>query len=373
MENKRINLFGVYMPKSAAEAVAKTLYTGYVAEGPRVKEFTQMVSQYLHNEHTMMLNNCTMALQIACHLSDVQPGDEVISTPLTSICTNVPIAHLKGKPVWADVDPTTGISDIKDVEKLINKRTKAILLLHKDGDVVDLDKFVDLAKSYNVKLIEDCAHTYGAKYNGKMIGNHGDFCCFSFQAIKQITTGDGGCMTVRDEEMFERAKKLKWMGVDHDKRNGNPWRADITELGYKANMNDIAASIGIEAQKDIDMVIEKYHHNGELYTKTLKEMNIPGVTLLRRDPLCYSAYWTYVIMSEKRDALCAFLEENNIAADQNHPRNDVWTIFKDSRRELPGVDYFGARELSLPCGWWVEDEDIFRICDLIKKFHEKYM
>ena len=373
MENKKISLFGVYMPKGAAEAVAKTLYTGYIAEGPRVKEFTQMVSAYLQNPNTMMLNNCTMALQIACHLSGVQPGDEVISTPLTSICTNVPIAHLKGKPVWADVDPTTGISDINDVEKLINKRTKAILLLHKDGDVVDLEKYVDLAKSYNVKLIEDCAHTYGAKYNGKMIGNHGDFCCFSFQAIKQITTGDGGCMTVRDEEMFERAKKLKWMGVDHDKRNGNPWRADITELGYKANMNDIAASIGIEAQKDIDMVIEKYHHNGELFTRTLKEMNIPGVTLLRRDPLCYSAYWTYVIMSEKRDALCAFLEENNIAADQNHPRNDVWTIFKDSRRELPGVDFFGARELSLPCGWWVDDEDIFRICDLIKKFHVKNM
>ena len=218
MEKKRINLFGVYMPKSAAEAVAKTLYTGYIAEGPRVKEFTKMVSQYLHNDHTMMVNNCTMALQIACHLSDVQPGDEVITTPLTSICTNVPIAHLKGKPVWADVDPTTGISDIKDVEKLINKRTKALILLHKDGDVVDLDKYVDLCKSYNIKLIEDCAHTYGAKYNGKMIGNHGDFCCFSFQAIKQITTGDGGCMTVRDEEMFERAKKLKWMGVDHDKR-----------------------------------------------------------------------------------------------------------------------------------------------------------
>ena len=269
------------------------------------------------------------------------------------------------------MDPTTGISDIKDVEKLINKRTKAILLLHKDGDVVDLDKYVDLAKSYGIRLIEDCAHTYGAKYNDKMIGNHGDICCFSFQAIKQLTTGDGGCMTFQDEELYERGKKLKWMGVDHDKRNGNPWRADITELGYKANMNDIAATIGVEAQKVIEPVIKKYHHNGELFTKTLKEMNIPGVTLLRRDPLCYSVYWTYVIMSEKRDALCAYLEENGVSADQNHPRNDVWTIFKDSRRDLPGVDYFAARELSLPCGWWVDDEDIYYICDLIKKFHEK--
>lgn len=369
--DKKINLFGVYMPQKAAEAVAKTLYTGYIAEGPRVKEFTKMVSSYLKNNHTMMLNNCTNALQIACQLSDVQPGDEVITTPLTSICTNVPILHLKGKPVWADVNIKTGISDINDVERLINKRTKAIILLHKDGDVVDLDKFVDLAKSYKVKLIEDCAHTYGAMYGGKMIGNHGDFCCFSFQAIKQMTTGDGGCLTVKDEDLFERAKKLKWMGVDHDKRNGNPWRNDISELGYKANMNDIAASIGIEAQKEIDSIIAKYHHNGELYTKILSEMNIPGVTLLNRDPQCYSVYWTYVIMSEYREGLKSHLEVNGVYADQNHPRNDIWSIFKDSRRDLPGVDYFGERELSLPCGWWVNDDDIYRICELIKQYHIK--
>ena len=371
MANKQVKLFNVFMPETAIAALNQTLYSGFVAEGPKVKEFTQMVSDYLQNPRTMMVNNCTMALQIACHLSDVQPGDEVITTPLTSICTNVPIRHLKGKPVWADVDPTTGMSDINDVEKLINKRTKAIMLLHKDGDIVDLDKYVDLAKSYGVRLIEDCAHTYGARYNDKMIGNHGDICCFSFQAIKHLTTGDGGCMTFQDEELYERGKKLKWLGVDRDKRDGNPWLADITELGYKANMNDIAATIGIEAQKVIEPIIEKYHHNGELFTKTLKEMNIPGVTLIRRDPKAYSVYWTYVIMSEKRDGLCAYLEENGVFAEQNHPRNDVWTIFKDSRRELPGVDFFAARELSLPCGWWVDDEDIYRICDLIKNYHKK--
>lgn len=167
MENKRIPLFGVYMPDSAADAVSKTLKSGYLAEGPRVKEFREMVSDYLQNDHTMMLSNCTMALQIACHLSDVQPGDEVISTPLTSICTNVPIKHLKGKVAWADVDVETGMSDIKDVERLINKRTKAIIYLHKDGDIDKLNEFVELAKAYNIKFIEDCAHTYGASYDGK--------------------------------------------------------------------------------------------------------------------------------------------------------------------------------------------------------------
>lgn len=371
MENKRIPLFGVYMPDSAADAVSKTLRSGYLAEGPRVKEFREMVAGYLQNDHTMMLSNCTMALQIACHLSDVQPGDEVISTPLTSICTNVPIKHLKGKVAWADVDIETGMSDINDVERLINKRTKAIIYLHKDGDIDKLNEFVELAKAYNIKLIEDCAHTYGASYDGKMIGNHGDFCCFSFQAIKHITTSDGGCMTVKDAELFERAKKLKWMGVDHDKRNGNPWRNDVTELGYKANMNDLCATIGIEAQKHIDEVIAKYRHNGELFTKTLMDMNIPGVKLIRRDSKANPVYWTYVIMSEMRDGLVQFLYENGVSADQNHPRNDIYSIFKESRRELPGVEYFGARELSLPCGWWVNDEDIYRICDLIKKYHTK--
>ena len=366
---KNISLFKVFMPEGLVDELGKTLYSGYVAEGPKTKQFREDVAKFVGNDRTLLLNSCTTALHIAYHISGVGPGDEVITTPLTSICTNVPIRHLGGKPIWADVDVETGMSDINDVEKLINKRTKAIVLLHKDGDIDKLDEFVQLAKAYNIRLIEDCAHAYGASYNNKMIGNHGDFCCFSFQAIKHITTGDGGAMSCGDEEIFERAKKLKWLGVDHDKRNGNPWRNDITELGYKGNMNDIASTIGIEAQKHIQRIVEIHHRNGELYNSILTDMNIPGVTVLRRNPLAYSSYWTYALMSDRRDELCAFLNENGVSADQNHPRNDVWSIFKDSRRDLPGVDFFADREFSLPCGWWVTPEDIEYICDLIKKFH----
>jgi perosamine synthetase len=370
MKKIEIPLFKVFMPETVNQALAETLSSGYVAEGEKTTKFYNLVSQYIENPRTVLMNSCTTALQIAYHLSDVGIGDEVISTPLTSIATNVPILTLGAKPVWADVDPLTGISDPSDIEKLINKRTKAIVLLHKDGDIDKLDEIADIAKKHNIKLIEDAAHAFGAEYKGKKIGNHGDFVCFSFQAIKQITTGDGGALACKDEDLYLRAKKLKWFGVDHDNMGpGNPWLNDVTEIGYKGNMNDIAATIGIEQMKHISRLVELYHQNGLYYSELLKD--VPGIQVIKRNPDSFSTYWTYIVLADNRDELVNELHENGIGAGLTHPRNDVWTIFKDSRRNLPNVDYFEKHELSLPCGWWVSKENIEKISGIINKFSKK--
>jgi dTDP-4-amino-4,6-dideoxygalactose transaminase len=365
---KKIPLFKVFMAESAIDALKETLYSGYIAEGPKTALYRSLVADYINNPRTVLLNSCTTSLLIAYRLSNVGCGDEVISTPLTSICTNAPILTLGAKPVWADVDPETGMSDPEDIKKLINKKTKAILLLHKDGDIGDLDRIMNIALDNNIKLIEDCAHTFGASYNGVKIGNHGDYCCFSFQAIKQLTTGDGGAISCKDEDSFERAKKLKWLGVDHDNQVGNPWLNDITEIGYKGNMNDIASTIGIEQMKHITEILQKHHSNGMLYNELLS--GIDGVKVLKRNPNAYSTYWTYTFLAERRDELAAFLNGNGIGAQWVHPRNDVWSIFKESKRDLPGVDYFSKHEISVPCGWWVEKDDVYRICDLIRAFYK---
>jgi dTDP-4-amino-4,6-dideoxygalactose transaminase len=366
MRKNRLPLFKVFMPETVSQALNETLFSGYIAEGEKTTQFTKLVSQFIENPRTVLTNSCTTSLLIAYRLSDVGPGDEVITTPLTSIATNVPILTLGAKPVWADVDPETGLSDPKDIEKLITKRTKAIVLLHKDGDSANIDEIIQIAKKHNIKLIEDAAHAFGASYNGKKIGNHGDFICFSFQAIKQITTGDGGAIICKDEELYLRAKKLKWFGIDHDNMGPNPWGNDVTEIGYKGNMNDISATIGIEQTKNIDQTIDSFHKNGELYSELLK--NIPGITILKRDPGAYSTYWTYVMLADKRDELMKMLNENGIDAKLVHPRNDVWSIFKESKRDLPNVDYFEKHEISLPCGWWVTREDVQEVCELIKEF-----
>lgn len=366
MNEIRTPLFKVFVPDNISEKLQKTLLSGYIAEGEKTATFTKLVSQYVGNPNTVLVNSCTTALKIAYQISGVGNDTEVITTPLTSIATNTPILELGGKPVWADVDPDTGISDINDIERLINEKTRAIVILHKEGDIAPLDELVKLANKYNVKLIEDAAHAFGAEYKNKKIGNHGDFVCFSFQAIKHITTGDGGALCCKDEEDYLMAKKLKWFGVDHDdKSTKSPWLNDVSVLGYKGNMNDIAATIGIEQMKNVDDILYKYNRNGELYTKLLT--NISGIKILKRLPDTFPIYWAYTVLVENREAIEKKLAENGITSANIHPRNDIWSIFKDSKRELQNVDYFAAHELSLPCGWWVDEDEINRIVNIIKE------
>lgn len=353
------------MPESVIDALKKVLFSGYIAEGEKTEEFTKLVAEFIKNPRVVMVHSCTAALTIAYRLAGVGPGTEVITTPLTCIAANVPILALGAKPVWVDCDIDTGMVEPEDIEHLINEKTKAISILHKEGDLARLDEILKIAEKYNIKVIEDAAHAFGAKYKGVNIGNHGDFVCFSFQAVKQMTTGDGGALVCKNEDDYWRARKMKWFGIDKAKRDKeNPWNNDVSEWGYKADMNNIAATIGIEQMKYIKDILQKYNKNGLLYSKLLK--NIPGVKLIKRDKRDFSTFWAYCLLSENRQTLIKKLEEHGIEAKQIHLRNDVYSIFAESRRELPNIDYFSKRELCIPCGWWITEEDVHRIADVIK-------
>lgn len=369
MENKSKNipLFKVFMPPEVDDMIIKTLHSGYLAEGERVKEFRQKIREFLGTEFVVPMSSCTMALQISYRLAGVGPGDEVISVPLTSICTNAPIVSLGAKIVWADCEPSTGMTDPAQLESLITKKTKAIVVLHKDGDLAKMDEILAIAKKHKIKVIEDAAHALGATYKGRKVGTIGDYTCFSLQAIKQITTGDGGFLTCKTEEDFALAKKLKWLGLDKESLppGGNTWANDISVVGYKGNMNDIAATIGLATWPHVEEIISKCNRNGELYNQLLAGM--PGVTVLDRQKDCFSVYWTYIALFKNRDKVMKALNAAGVSAMHVHPRNDVYSIFKESKRVLPGVDYFDKHELSLPVGWWVLEEDIRMIVDVIKK------
>lgn len=363
---KTIPLFKVFMPRTIDRELLKTLHSGYIAEGDRVKEFAKAIAYFIGNPYVVPVSSCTMALTIAYELAGIEAGDEVISTPLTCIATNIPLLKLGAKIVWADCEPQTGMIDPKKVEPLITKKTKAIVVLHKDGDLAKMDEIIAIAKEHKLKVIEDAAHVFGAIYKGTMIGNIGDYTCFSFQAIKHITTGDGGAIVCKTEADYKRARKLKWFGLDkyEPHENDNIWMSDINLAGYKGNMNDIAATIGIEQMKHVRKILNAFHANGELYTQLLKETK--GVTLVERDSKNFSTYWVYSMLVDNREKIMKALDQEGIASGIIHPRNDVYSIFKQSRRDLPGVDYYDARELSLPCGWWVTQKNIKRIAEIIK-------
>lgn len=367
MKNKKlVPLFKVFMPQGANKAVQSTLQSGYLAEGPKVKEFSQQVAKFINNPYVVPVSSGTMALTLAYEAAGIKKGDEVISTPLTCIATNTPLLQLGAKIIWADCKPKTGMLDPNKLEKLITKKTKAIVVLHKDGDLAEMDEILRIAKKHNLKVIEDAAHTFGAKYKGKMIGNIGDFTCFSFQAIKHLTTGDGGAVVCKDEKDYKKLKKFKWFGLDKEEphQHKNIWMDDVTVVGYKGNMNDLAATIGLAGIKQTKKIVEKFYKNGELYNKLLK--NIKGVELVERDSKNYPIYWVYTLLLENRDKVAEALEKEGIASSIVHPRNDLYSIFKKSKCSLPGVDYYAARELSLPCGWWVTRADIQKIVNVIK-------
>lgn len=353
------------MPESVMPALQETLFSGFIAEGKKVAEFTKLAADYIGNPRLVMMNSCTMAITIAYRLSGVGPGTEVITTPLTCVASNHPILELGATPVWVDVDPKTGMVDPKDFEKKITPRTRAVLVLHKEGDPCRLDEILAIAKKHKIKVVEDAAHAFGSKYKGKKIGTHGDFACYSFQAIKHITTGDGGALACKSDDDFARAKKLKWFGVDKEApRTISPWLEDIPDWGFKGNMNDISATIGVEQMKHIDKIINAHNKNGLLYSKLLA--NVQGVELVPRNADDFSTFWAYCLLVENRDRLEKKLKDEGVGASQIHPRNDVYSAFKDFRRPLPGVDYFAPRELALPCGWWVSAEEINRICSILK-------
>ena len=363
---RRIPLFKVFMPPEATEMMADTLASGFLAEGTKVEAFAERIAQFIGNPRVVPVSSCTMALTIAFKLSGVGPGTEVISTPLTCIAGNEPIRLLGGRPVWADIDRTTGMVTAETIEPLISSQTRAIYVLHKEGAPAEVEKIYALAKSYGLRVIEDAAHAFGAKRSGDRIGAIGDFVCFSFQAIKHITTGDGGALLCSNEADFELAKKAKWFGIDRDARRGRDvWREDIPDWGFKGNMNDIAGTLGLAQMKHIDWILDQFHRNGRRYDAMLE--GVPGIQILRRNPMDYQTYWGYTVLVENREAVIAALDNEGIEAAQIHVRNDHYSMFGSDRPELPNTDWFDVRELSIPCGWWLNEEDQLRIVETMKR------
>ena len=366
MSNEHIPLFKVFMPENAKTKMGRVLDSGFLAEGPMVEEFSKRIGNFIGNHRVVPVNSCTTALSIAFKLAGVGPGTEVISTPLTCVAGNEPVAMLGGTLVWADVEKETGMLSAAKIAPLITPRTKAIYLLHKEGSPAPLEDIYTLAKNYNIKIIEDAAHAFGVKRGDTKIGQTGDFVCFSFQAIKHITTGDGGALFCGNEDDYQKAKKAKWFGIDRSARKGRDvWREDIPDWGFKGNMNDIAGALGLAQMDSIDWILNRFHENGRRYDEIFE--TIPGVTVLNRNPKDFQTYWGYTILIEDRPAVMKALQEANIGCGQIHVRNDHYSMFKSISGSLPNTDWFDARELSLPCGWWIDNDIQDRIIDVVER------
>ena len=343
-------------------ALEEILYSGYVATGQAVYDFEDKFKAYIGNQNIISVHSGTDALHLAYILAGVKPGDEIISTPMTAEPTNTSIAMVGAKVVWGDVDPANGLLDPKSVRELITEKTKAIVLVHYAGMVCDMDEYVKISEEFNIPIIEDAAHAMGSKYNGKMTGNNSAYTIFSLQAIKHMTTVDGGFLAMNNGNQMDRARKLRWFGLSKDKSR---LENDITEVGYKYAMNNVNATIGLCQMKYLQNVIDTCISNGKYYDDALK--NVPGVELVKYNKNTEPSYWLYTMKVERRDDFCKMMEANGIIASQLHHRSDTHSIFKESKRDLPGMEDWYGHFVHIPCGWRIDENKREKIVKIIKK------
>lgn len=349
-------------PEHLMPELEKTLYSGYIAEGEKVYEFEEQFGTYVGNKFAVSLNSGTAALHIALMLAGVHEGDEVISTALTAEPTNVAIKLVGAKVVWADVQPHTGLMDPEDVRAKITSKTKAIMLVHYAGMVCDMDAFNQISAEFNIPVIEDTAHALGARYNNKIIGSNSAYTVYSLQAIKHMTTVDGGFLTVKSEEHYERAKRLRWFGLS---KKISRLENDITYPGYKYHMNNVNATIGLVQMKSLTEIVGSYIDNGKYFDEALK--GIAGLELLQYNNNTEPSYWLYTMKVENRDGFIKLMTEHGISASELHLRNDRHSIFNESKISLPNLDAFYSKMVHIPCGWWLTPENREMMVDVIKK------
>lgn len=355
-----IPLFKVHVPDNLGKKIQEVFDSGMITEGKYSDEFEEKLVKRF-GASTSLVNSGTSALTLAYRLAGVQSGKSVISTPMTCMATNEPIHTMGGKIIWADIDTTTGNISPKSIEKVLTPETCAIVGVDWAGSPFDVDGVYDVLTRHNrldVIVIADAAHAFGASYKGKPVGSECDFVCFSFQAIKHLTTVDGGAITSKCSSDDELIKKLRWFGLDR-KFVGEKWSQDITHSGYKFHMNNVNAAIGLAQLSHIDRIIDAHRKCGKTYDALIKN---PRVIPLKQDPHSESSYWIYTVLVNDRKSFQKHMAAHNIACDVVHFRNDKYSVFEEFKNdELPGVDEFCSKMINIPCGWWLSTSDIEKI------------
>lgn len=366
MSPDNIVLFHPHVSESAIEMVVKTMQTRWIGQGPKVDEFENNFSKRFGNGNkAVAVGSGTDALHLSYMLAGIQPGDEVISPVFTCAATNIPLLYQRADIKFADVQPGTLNMDPVHVRHLVTDKTKAIVCVHYGGLPCDMDELSEIAAERGIPIIEDAAHGLGATYRGKKIGTISEFTMFSFQAIKQMTTADGGMLLLKDDNLLEKARRIRWFGIDRTAKQMGNWDNDITEIGYKYQMTDIGAAMGLAALTEFDHVLELRQSLFKRYCENLRGIHgvqIVGDGFTDRE----HAAWIFTILAEKRCELQEKLRSYNIESNQVHYRNDRYTVFGGRRDDLPNMDAVEDNYLVLPLHTKITFDHVDKICDVIK-------
>lgn len=360
------------------QEVIDSMKTGWLGTGPKVARFEHDFAAYKGVEHAAAVNSCTAALHLSILAAGIKPGDEVITTPLTFCATVNAIIHAGGMPVLADVDPLTMNIDPENVAAKITSRTRAILPVHFAGRPCAMDALTELAAKHNLKLIEDCAHAIETEYHGRKAGTFGDFGCFSFYVTKNIITGEGGMVLARREEDIARIKMLALHGMSKDawKRFSDSGykHYQVVECGFKYNMMDLQAAIGIHQLARIEAYWERRQDIWKQYNEAFADL--PVWLPADPEPGTRHAYHLYTILVNEakagitRDAFLDDMTERNIGVGVHYMSIPEHPYYRETfgwrPEDYPNAMSIGKQTVSLPLSAKLTETDIEDVIDAVR-------
>lgn len=368
-----INVFKPAMGEEEIEAVSAVLRSGWIGLGPKTAEFERQFAEFCGTLYAVGVNSATAALDLAMKLLGIRHGDEVLVPTMTFVSTAHVVAYNLAMPIFVDVDPHTLNLDLADAARKIGPRTKAIIPVHYAGRPVDMDELKKIAGP--IPIVEDCAHAVGARYKGKPVGGLGAIGCFSFHAVKNLAMGDGGALTLQSEELCERAKRLRWLGIDKGTWDRTAtdrsywWQYCVEEIGLKCHMNDISASIGLAQLKKLPQMNGRRREIVHLYFEGLA--GVSQVELPPDDDSAHSSAWhIFHIKCEHRDKLSVFLQSKCISTGVHYTPIHTYRCY-GNRPSLPVAEALEKRLLTLPLYPGLADDEVHHVIQSIRQFYKQ--
>lgn len=355
--------------KQDIKAVSDVFSTGWLTQGPAVRKFEENIAKYVGAKYGVAVCNGTAALHIAYLAAGLKKGDEVITTPITFVATSNMLLAIGVKPVFCDIrEDTFNIDEVK-IEKLITKKTKAIVPVHMAGQPCEMDKIWRIAKKYKLKVIEDGAQALGARYRGQYIGSgKSDMTMYSFHPVKPITTGEGGVVVTNDKKLYERLLLFRTHGITKDRNGFNV----MTEMGFNYRLSDIHAALGISQLPRLKKFLHKRHQIVKWYQKALKDVD--GIILPKEVKPAYSSWHLYVIRTKnKKDKKPLFLhlQKNGVGVNFHFPavyKHPYYRKHGFANVRKKNADLYHYTAVTLPLHTHLTQKEVLFISDQIKDY-----
>lgn len=369
------------------QEVVDTLKSGWLAKGPRTVEFEKRFAEYVGAKHAVAVNSCTAALHVSLLTQDIGPGDEVITTPMTFASTASTILHTGATPVFADIDYATGCIDPAEIEKKITSKTKAVVPVHYSGQVCDLDRIYEIADKHGLYVSEDAAHALWSRYKGRLIGNKlKGAASYSFYATKNLCTGEGGMLATDSDGIAARARVLTSHGMSKNAWNryakGGTWKYDIVEPGFKYNMFDIQAALGLKQLERLEDMQARRLKIAARYQEEFGKMDAVDLPVVPDYAThCWHLYILRIVPEEltiDRDQFIVELNERNVGTSVHfipvHLMSAYRSRFGYKEGDFPNTEKHFNRIISLPLYPTMTEEEteyvIGAVRDIIEKYHK---